>query len=55
MTFQTPALLNYVYRIVARSRLTYVATTASIEWETPDSSDVTCTVACSGATTDTIQ
>ena len=55
MTFHTPAPINYVYCTVVRSRLTDVATAASIEWETPDSSGVTCTVACSGATTDAIQ
>jgi len=47
--------MNYVYFIVARSRLTDVAIMASVEWETASSSDVMCTVACSGATTDTIQ
>ena len=55
MTFQTAALLNYVYCIVARSRLTYVATTASIEWVKASSRGVMFTVACSGATTDAIQ
>ena len=55
MTFQTPAPIKYVYCMVARSRLTDVATTASIEWEKASSSDVMCTVACSGATSDTIQ
>jgi len=34
MTFQASALINYVYCIVARSRLTDVATTESVEWET---------------------
>jgi hypothetical protein len=37
MTFQTQAPINYVYRIVARSRLTDVATTAIVEWETLNS------------------
>ena len=55
MTFQKPAPINYVYCIVARCRLTDVATTASIEWEKPRSSDVMCAVACSGETTDKIQ
>jgi len=39
MTFQTSALTNYVYCIVARSRLTNVATMAIIEWETLNSGD----------------
>jgi len=55
MTVQTSALINYVYCIVARSRLTDVATTASIEYKTSSSCGVMCSVACSGATTDTIQ
>ena len=38
MTFQTSPLINYVYWIVARSRLTDVATTASMGWETPTGS-----------------
>jgi len=39
MTFQTSALINYVYCIAARSRLTDVATTESVEWETLNSED----------------
>jgi len=39
MTFQTSALINYVYCIVARSRLADVATTESVEWETLISGD----------------
>jgi hypothetical protein len=39
MKFQTSALINYVYCIVARSRLTDVATRATIEWETLNSGD----------------
>jgi len=34
MTFHTSALVIYVYCIVARSRLTDVATMVVIEWET---------------------
>jgi len=34
MTFQTSALVNYVYCIETRSRLTDVATKAVVEWET---------------------
>ena len=33
MTFQKAPLINYVYCTVARSRLTDVATAASIEWD----------------------
>ena len=44
MTCQTPGLVNYVYCIVATNRLTDVATTASIEWETLNSGDTP--VAC---------
>jgi len=39
MTFQTSALINYVYCIAARSRPTDVATTESVEWETLNSGD----------------
>jgi len=39
MTFQTYAPLNYVYCIVVRSRLTDVATTVIVEWETLNSGD----------------
>ena len=39
MTFQISALINYVYCIVARSRLTDVATTESVKWETLNSGD----------------
>jgi len=39
MTFQTSALVNYVYCIVTRSRLTDVATKAVIEWETLNSGE----------------
>ena len=34
MTFHTSTLMNYVYCIVARSRLTDVATMVVIKWET---------------------
>jgi len=40
---------------VARSRLTDVAIMAIIDWETPSSSSMVCTVVCSDATTDIIQ
>jgi len=39
MTCQTPGLVNYVYCIVARSRLTDVATTAVMEWVMLNSGD----------------
>jgi len=39
MTFHTSTLMNYVYCIVARSRLTDVATVAVIEWETLNSGE----------------
>ena len=39
MTFQASALINYVYCIVARSRLTDVATAESEEWKTLNSGD----------------
>ena len=39
MTLQISAFINYVYCIVARSRLTDVATMALIEWETLNSGE----------------
>jgi len=39
MTFQASALINYVYCVVARSRLTDVATAESEEWKTLNSGD----------------
>jgi hypothetical protein len=39
MTFKTSALVNYVYCIVARTRLTDVATMAVIDLETLNSGD----------------
>ena len=39
MTFQAPAPINYVYCIVARSRLTDVAIMAIVELETLNSGD----------------
>ena len=39
MPFQTSALVNYDHFIVARSRLTDVATMALIEWETLNSGE----------------
>ena len=54
MTFQTSALINLFFCIVARSRLTDVATTVCVEWERASSNGVMSTVSCSDATTDTI-
>jgi hypothetical protein len=39
MTCQTPGLVNYVYLIVARNRLTDMATTAIMERVTLNSGD----------------